>query len=240
MNDSRHPGLENYEQIEERFFNVLYSRLKDRIFLYVLTGSLAEGSIIPGWSDIDVLVGVDRHDRDSFAAVQLALEENKEPVKIGVTVLSHTEAAHPFLKPSRIYDVFSLIASGVYKPRIQNTEIFKIEEQLESTVRAANLAEFGFFLQFLKKGLMQGPDRFNEYEVHKYMTILLKILLREKGIKARSYADVAYNISAISDLPLVFRLPSEIVAAPESSADRFGLYLEFVQWIDKNSDALFR
>lgn len=231
--------LREYKETERLFFEHISTRLKGTLLLYCVTGSLASDDIVPGWSDIDIFMVIDSYTQEVFQSIDSALATNQTNTKIGVTVLSVAEMQHSFLKPSRLYDVINLIHHGVYTPRIHEASLL-LEEQSEAHIRNANRSEFGFFLQFLKKGLAGSPESFNEYDTYKNLTILLKILLREQSIQARSYSDIQANLHLVPGLTIAFPLPQDIILGTEGKAARYASYLAFLEWLQKNAHALFR
>jgi Nucleotidyltransferase domain len=240
MNTFVTSDIDSYAEIETRFFTLLSEALGERLLLYCVTGSLARKEILGGWSDIDIFVVVDTYDRAVFEVLKDSLKNNQSQVKIGVTLMVPQELARTFPKPSRLYDVIDCIRTGTYIPRIYNVDAVLLEVQDEQQIRSSNRSEFGFFLQFFKKSLMAGPNDYNEQEAHKNLTILLKILLREKGIKAYSYDDVARDIDSLRILNYAFKTPSKILESPSERGTRYNDYLGLLEWINKNHHAVFQ
>ena len=62
-------GIAEYEKIEETFFRNIRDSLGENLALYCVTGSLARKDIIPGWSDIDILVVIKQYSFEIFTAI---------------------------------------------------------------------------------------------------------------------------------------------------------------------------
>ena len=60
----------DYFETEKNIFELLKKSLGTRLLFYCLTGSLARGKPVPGWSDIDILLVVDVYSPDFFALLE--------------------------------------------------------------------------------------------------------------------------------------------------------------------------
>lgn len=60
--------IEKYKETEEAFFDYLSKNLKENLFFYAVTGSVSRDDIIPGWSDIDMLVVIQEYNKKNALA----------------------------------------------------------------------------------------------------------------------------------------------------------------------------
>ena len=58
---------EDYYKVEKKFYNMLLSLIGKDIYLYCVTGSLSRDDITPNWSDIDILLSIEKMSFESFA-----------------------------------------------------------------------------------------------------------------------------------------------------------------------------
>ena len=109
---------EKYIETEETFFNYLSKNLKSSLLFYVVTGSMSRNDIIPGWSDIDVLVVVKEYSKKNASIVNKALLNNSSNIKIGLTLFSFSDFTNiELIKDPKTLHSIDLINQGACKPK---------------------------------------------------------------------------------------------------------------------------
>src|SRR3989344_4457129 len=94
---------EDYIKTEEQFYKALSSSILKDICLYCVTGSLGRDEVIPGWSDIDVLIVIKDYKKTTFECINNALSKINSGIKIGTTTFSIEEFNHQYFKDPKTY-----------------------------------------------------------------------------------------------------------------------------------------
>lgn len=229
----------NYLEKEGVFFKHLNSLMGQYIYLYCNTGSLSRGEVIPGWSDIDVLLVVNEYNKMIFESISNALEKAGNDIKIGVTILSLEEFNHTYFKDSKTYISIRLMGEGYYHPRIIKPEI-KFKTQDKTLKKYMDIADFSRFSHDIKREFLK-KESYDEKKVYKLIIILLKICLSQRGFVTLGYKETI--TSAIKDLPnfsVKIPEPEIIIANPESKNERYIIYLQILEWLRKNTNVIFQ
>ncbi len=229
----------NYIEKEEMFFKHLISSIEKNIYLYCNTGSLSRGEVIPGWSDIDVLLVVNEYNKIIFESISNALKKVGNDIKIGVTIFSLEEFNHIYFKDSKTYISIRLMSEGQYHPRIIKPEI-KLVTQDKTLKKCMDIADFSRFSHDIKREFLKKKS-YDEKKIYKLIIILLKICLSQRGITTLGYKETI--ICAIKDLPnfnVKIPEPEHILADPEGKYERYKIYLLIVEWLRKNTNVIFQ
>lgn len=81
--------INKYEKVLEDFIEKTKIRLNDRVKLILLIGSFLSKKYINNWSDIDLIIVVDKLDKEIFDDISEI--SNNYGVKIGITLYSEKE-----------------------------------------------------------------------------------------------------------------------------------------------------
>src|SRR3989344_5893549 len=112
----------DYFETEKNIFELLKKSLGTRLLFYCLTGSLARGKPVPGWSDIDILLVVDVYSPDFFALLESVAMMGE--IKVGMTFYSLEEFNERYFRDPKTHAALELIEKGIYIPRIISDEVF--------------------------------------------------------------------------------------------------------------------
>lgn len=229
----------HYIEAEEQFYKALLGLLDSEIRLYCVTGSLGRNDIIPGWSDIDVLLVVKDYSKNTFDCINKALSAARGGIKIGTTIFSSEEFNHAFLKDSKTHISEGFIKDGYYKPRIISPEI-RLSKGNKILRRYMDISDFSKFSHEMKRELLR-IEEYNEPKVYKLVISSLKILLYQAGVVAMGYQDTLGKAPEyLPNFDLQLLSPEELLNSPEKSAKRYFIYLDFLEWVRVNADSIFR
>lgn len=225
--------IKRYFAVEKKFFTRIKKAFGSEIVLYCVTGSLGRNDIIPGWSDIDILLVVENYSAALFKSTLNALDTNTSGIKIGLTFYSVAEFNNELFKDPKTYHSLKLINDGIFSPRIFRKDKIKLAVPKKSTIKIFDDIDFTKVLQELKKELIKG-QRFNEIKVYKNITLLLKILMRRNGVYCLGYKNVFSEAPhVLKGFLLRFSSPEEILQSPHLKQQRFQIYIDFLNWLKK-------
>jgi predicted nucleotidyltransferase len=225
--------IEKYKETEDAFFGCLKKNLKENLLFYVVTGSVSRGDIIPGWSDIDVLVVIKEYNRKNSSIINKALSKNSSGIKIGLTLFSFNDFKNTklFKDPKTLYSI-DLIDQEICKPKI-------IDKKIKSSINRVKKTSLWYSGDSLA-GIIHGYKRalfpINHYDekiVYKKLNTILKIILKQKGITVHGYSDVLNMAkSKLKGLNIKFKTPIYIMKNPDTSLKRYNEYIEFLAWLE--------
>ena len=225
-----------YRTVEKDFFYFLSENLKDDLLFYAVTGSVARSDIIPGWSDIDVLIIIKKYNKKSISIIEKALTRNFSKIKIGLTFFSYSGFINEELckDPKTLYS-FDLIEQKICKPRVIDQRIkhiiLKIRQQKISSWY--DTASFAVVLHDYKRALLSRGGH-DEKTIFKKLTTLLKIILKQKGIVSHGYDDVfKLSKNKLRGFNIFFEKPTHILQNPDAFHKRDGEYIKFLDWLER-------
>lgn len=231
---------DDYFEKEKQFYELLTSALQTDILLYCVTGSLARNELIPGWSDIDVLIVIRDYTPSLMEKISNVLRTTEGEIKIGVSIFSLEEFNHKYFKDSKTYISTLLLEKSYYKPRIIDPCIV-LQTQDRSLRKYMNIYDFARFSHDLKRELLQNSKEYDEKKVYKLAIILLKIALFERDIITFGYTETLQKATEIfGDLAGQLVTPEVIMNIPENKAKRYNDYVHMFEWIRKNINAVFQ
>lgn len=223
---------EDYLKAEEQFRTRLIERLNNRIVLYCVTGSLNHNTIIPGWSDIDVLLLIDEYDGSFFESLNECLNKNDSGIKIGTTFYSikEYERTDIFFDPKSQFSL-ELIKRSIYKPHIIDKKIIDGLEYNKNVIEWFDSVNLTRLLFDLKRGITSFPDT-NERSIYKCVITILKILVYREGVMSLSYEDTIKHSHDILSYPYSLPTPEEVAYNKTDSAQRKNAYIDFIVWLE--------
>jgi hypothetical protein len=92
-------SLEDYHKLASHLKDELLCKLKDQVFSLIYCGSYIKGTIIPGWSDLDVLLIIkndtDQIDNHIILSIQDIIIQSLETYHIGIGLDLFTQQQLP-------------------------------------------------------------------------------------------------------------------------------------------------
>lgn len=220
---------ETYARVESDFFREATRLMGDNLLLYCVTGSLGRNHIVPNWSDIDILLVVERYDSATLAAIQQAIYRTKSPIKVGTTSYSRPEFGNLELLDTKTLLAIRGMRRGVYTPRVRATSL-RMPHPTERLIRAREEARFPELLHMYKRCIQEYSPQ-GERKLYKQMTDLLKIAIRRQAanVDPLSYEEVLVGartyLEGCSD---ILFLPRAIMEDEPPAARRLQLYYKIL------------
>ena len=222
--------LIKYQGVFEDFANHLKSLFGPEIALFCLTGSLSRSQIIPGWSDIDVLVVFTEIKIDTFVRLRELFKSNETDIKIGITFYSLKEFNTYSFQDPKTFNTIRKIESGELTPLVLADDVI-IKKVGSDFLSFVNGVEFTKDLHALKRHLLLYPD-FDEQRVFKHITYMFRALLIQDGIYVDGYQEVWAEIGQRygDDLGFALMSPLEVIENKVSLEERYRNYLNILSW----------
>src|SRR3990167_8923570 len=211
----------DYFETEKNIFELLKKSLGTRLLFYCLTGSLARGKPVPGWSDIDILLVVDVYSPDFFALLESVAMMGE--IKVGMTFY--------FLDP-KTHAALELIEKGIYIPRIVSDEIDLNSISISQKI-LVDTVEFSNILHLAKRSILS--EKGGVHDSIKKVIVLMRIILKQYNIWPVISEEVfAEMVQKFPDFPVVDKSVDSIYY--DEWKERSILIFE---WIRTNSTKVF-
>lgn len=222
---------EDYARTEEMFFRAIQREFGNNLSFYCVTGSLAKGTLIPGWSDIDVVLGVHGYSPVVFSGLNKCLLECSGLIKVGVTLYSTVELNSPvkFLDP-KSHKTIRDINAGIFTPRIKHESVTLTGVTVDS-IEWFDHVDLTKMLHDLKRFLISFSAE-KERKIFTLVSVILKVLLNKKGLTPRSYQEIISFSEETLKLDTDLKSPEQILRHPEMLEDRYLKYIEFLKWLE--------
>ncbi len=98
--------MNSYQNVIDRYVEKMKEELKEELELLLIIGSSSSSKVIPGWSDIDVILVVSEYNFDLMEKIKKI--SNSYEVKIGTTVYSKKEFIEKNIDPKTYYHLYLL------------------------------------------------------------------------------------------------------------------------------------
>ncbi len=225
--------IEKYREKEGAFFDYLSKNLKENLLFYAVAGSVSRGDIIPGWSDIDVLVVIQEYNKKNTSFINKALLRDSSNIKIGLTLFSFDDFTNIklFKDPKTLYSI-DLIDQGICKPKIIDKKTINSINKIKKISVWYNKDSLASIIHSYKHALFP-INKYDEKIVYKKLVTILKIILKQKGITAHSYSDVvSISKSKLNGFDIKLKTPIYIMKNLNTSLRRYNDYVKFLAWLE--------
>lgn len=174
-----------YQNSLYEFIKSMKDELGEKLKLLLVTGSCARGCVHKGYSDIDIIMVVNRNDANVRNAINRNIKKSK--IKIGTTVYSEKEFSCQQVDEKTIYAIYEMLI-GNYRPTVIDSDL-EIPYTSLADVKQVLSNSLPGQLHNLRRKLY---DRTNtDYDsVFKDLSHILRIILMQEGIDASSYEDI--------------------------------------------------
>lgn len=221
--------IEDYRGFEEAFFETLTTEAIDPedIGLYVVTGSVSSGNIVPYWSDIDVLLGVTRFDLDTATRIGEAREAVDAPVKIGITTHTNPEFADPAMLETKTLTNAHALNNGAFEPRIYRPDQVQLPQLTQQQLLEREHFHRAVLHHKVARGIIDG-DPGGERDLYKSLITLGKIELRRSVdpnlVFHEGYGQVVRMLADMFEHNTGFFTPEVILQDTIPYRERLGIY----------------
>ena len=167
------------------FVDNVKQELGSQLKMLLVTGSCARECVHTGYSDIDIIMVVEKNNANVRKIINSNVKDSK--IKIGTTVYSQYEFSELKVDEKTIYAIYEVMVEN-YKPTIidKNLEIPYISlEDVKQYLRNSLPSQ----LHSLRRKLYD-YDNVNYDSVFKELSHIIRVVLIQEGIDATSYEDV--------------------------------------------------
>ncbi len=112
--------MNSYQNVIDRYVKNMKEELKEELELLLIIGSSSSSKVIPGWSDIDVILVVSEYNFDLVEKIKEI--SNSYEVKIGTTIYSKREFIEKNIDPKTYYHLY-LLQSGKIQLQYKKSDI---------------------------------------------------------------------------------------------------------------------
>ncbi len=141
----------------------------------IATGSISKNNFIKGWSDIDLIVVLEKMDPKQLIAIGKVSSN-------GVSVVSKDDFLAKILSPKILYGLKHPNSQVIFsKIRIPRVYLREITGDFKTTLI--------FYYEILVKCATRGLSPESAKKAIKLVFIMMKVIAREKGINLMSYND---------------------------------------------------
>lgn len=173
---------EEYKNVLRGVTDSLVSKFDSAIHLLTVIGSGGRNNIIEGWSDLDLLLVIDKPTEESIKGVSHAVKGM--PIKVGTTMYSPKEFQNGIVDSKTVYSI-ELIKTGILAPTIINEElqfpyISKNHRKKLHQMLLPNL------IHRLRRNLYSQDD-LDMHSLAKNVDNIMKFMLSKKGKLACGY-----------------------------------------------------
>lgn len=174
-----------YKYCLDDFVKSVTEKLGEEIKLLLVTGSCARGCVHTGYSDIDIIMVVNKNDANVRNIINKNVKRSK--IKIGTTVYSRKEFTGQQVDEKTIYAIYEMII-GNYKPTIISADL-KVPYISLKEVKQTLMNSLPAQLHSLRRKLYD-KDNANYDSIFKDLSHIIRVILMQEGIDATSYEDV--------------------------------------------------
>ena len=224
-------GIKDYQKIENTFYENIIKFLGENVLLYCVTGSLGRGDLVPGWSDIDILLVYKNLDNNTLSGLGKIIRKNKSSIKIGITQYTLNEFNDPLYKDPKTYQNINQILEGTIKPKILSP---KIKIHRYKNLEIIDNIDVAKSIHSIKRQLILGPEGFDEKNIYKELIMILKVSLRNKGINVFGYNNILKLAQSNINFNVDIKGPEEILQLSNQKQQRYASYVEFLRWLENN------
>lgn len=161
--------------IISNILNTTKEEMVDELMAVLIGGSISRKQYISGWSDIDILILVNRYEQGIFEKLIKYIEENNKNVKVGITIFSNYEINNLLVDAKSLYTLYAY-NSG----RIQSLIYGEISEKCKITfemLKTKNKAVIPESVHKLKRVLCSEMIRKQQKSTFKLVTLIVKVYL---------------------------------------------------------------
>lgn len=184
--------MNKYNIYIDKYVDEMKSNLKDKLQLLLIIGSSCSNEVIENWSDIDVILVLDKYD---FKTIEIIKKiSNSFPVKIGTTIYDKREFEEKNIDPKTIYHLYlyeNNIINLQYKtnnisiPKIEFKDIYNTH--LPYLYWRLHIYKRNFLYETLTKEQIKG--------IFKTTYLIMKAILIIDGETPKNYRDVFKTFS---------------------------------------------
>ena len=180
----------SYKENIMKFYKEIKNILKDKLMLFMVTGSVGIGKIHNGWSDIDILIVTKSYIIDDIKKIQEVIRRLSD-IKIGTTIYSQKEFESNMIDGKTMYSLLNLYRNNLHL-NYYNTDL-KIPAVTLDMMKQKHLALLPDYVHKLKR--LVYINKYDKKTIIKTMNLIMKIYVVQKNIIPKEYKDVFSKFS---------------------------------------------
>ncbi len=181
---------DSYKENIMIFYKEIKNILKDKLMLFMVTGSVGIGKIHDGWSDIDILIVTKSYIIDDIKKIQEVIRRLSD-IKIGTTIYSQKEFESNMIDGKTMYSLLNLYRNNLHL-NYYNTDL-KIPAVTLDMMKQKHLALLPDYVHKLKR--LVYINKYDKKTIIKTMNLIMKIYVVQKNIIPKEYEDVFSKFS---------------------------------------------
>ena len=181
---------DSYKENIMIFYKEIKNILKDKLMLFMVTGSVGIGKIHDGWSDIDILIVTKSYIIDDIRKIQEVISKLSN-IKIGTTIYSQKEFENNMIDGKTMYSLLNLYSNNLHL-NYYNTKL-KIPEITLNMMKQKHLALLPDYVHKLKR--LVYINKYDKKTIIKTMNLIMKIYVVQRNVIPKEYEDVFNKFS---------------------------------------------
>ena len=181
---------DSYKENIMIFYKEIKNILKDKLMLFMVTGSVGIGKIHDGWSDIDILIVTKSYIIDDIKKIQEVIRRLSD-IRIGTTIYSQKEFESNMIDGKTMYSLLNLYRNNLHL-NYYNTDL-KIPAVTLDMMKQKHLALLPDYVHKLKR--LVYINKYDKKTIIKTMNLIMKIYVVQKNIIPKEYKDVFSKFS---------------------------------------------
>lgn len=181
---------DSYKENIMIFYKEIKNILKDKLMLFMVTGSVGIGKIHDGWSDIDILIVTKSYIIDDIKKIQEVIRKLSD-IKIGTTIYSQKEFESNMIDGKTMYSILNLYRNNLHL-NYYNTDL-KIPAVTLDMMKQKHLALLPDYVHKLKR--LVYISKYDKKTIIKTMNLIMKIYVVQKNVIPKEYEDVFSKFS---------------------------------------------
>lgn len=181
-----------YKSILEKFTDDIKSKIKN-IELLLVHGSAGRECMHEKWSDLDIIICIDKYDFNQIDQISKIIDKYKHDVKIGSTIYSRLEIESLNVDAKTLYALYQMQRNEIFPIIYEKVEIPVITNK---DLISKNLNVLPEAIHKLKR-LLYSDYNTNKEAIIKTVNLIMKVILITNNIFPKSYEDVFYNFAKL-------------------------------------------
>lgn len=189
---------EFYKTILCEFINEIKMKMKN-LNLILIHGSAGRECMHENWSDLDIIICLERYTFDQIKEISKIIDKYKEKVKIGSTIYSKLELESLNVDAKTLYALYQMQREEILPIVCEKVEIPIITH--EDLVNK-NLNVLPEAIHKLKR-LLYNENNLDKQTIIKTLNLIMKVILISNNIFCKSYEEVFFNFSRLYNLECI-------------------------------------
>lgn len=184
-----------YKKILESFIKELTENV-DGLELVLIHGSAGRECMHTNWSDLDIIIGLEKYRFSEIDKIASIVEKYKENIKIGTTIYSRLEIESLNVDAKSLYALYQMQNEEILPTIYKNVKIPTITKQ---NLNEKNMAVLPEAIHKLKR-LLYKKQKYDKEAIIKTLNLIMKVVLISNNIFFKSYEEVFMNFAKLYNI----------------------------------------